>query len=635
MGAQRADGWLAVVLALCSCAAFVGCGASQRTTARTPQPVEVPRAGADERDGVQGASTWTPVYRLTLLDAPNEGEGLLEVQANVHNGSAQDWVRVPITLTASRAASSPRPLAPDDQDGDGVRDDDDLCVGEAEDRDSFEDADGCPDPDNDQDRILDGDDHCPNEAELYNGTDDEDGCPDQGYVLVSDSRIVILDRPYFRRGSSELDARQLPLIDAIAATLTFNPQILRIELRGHCSDDERDAWALSAARAAVLRAALVARGVAPERLVIRPFGSTQPVDAARTAAARERNRRVELEILETTYDHERAPAARPPVLVDAAIRGASPGARLGGDGPVARCALASPVTLRAGSSALLPVASARGPGELVYLFRPDPAVPGSDAHPFRAVRFVNRTGLALAPGPISIVAHGAPLGDGQLPGLAPDELATLPYALDASTTIAVDGTRVTEPAGVSALAHGNVTLQDLDVVRTRYAIDPSVRAPQRIFIRHARLLSYVGRELPPDTEERTEDYLLPVPLDPGRDSVFVVEETRAATRTVALDIDLSTALEPYLEATALPVTVLPALRAALARRAALAALEREIEALRARLSDAAIRSVVHPEDLHALSAELGQKTAAAAAVRSELSALLAPLTLDPPAPSPR
>lgn len=571
------------------------------------------------------------MYRLTLLDAPNEGEGLLEVQANVHNGSAQDWVRVPITLTTSRAVSSPRPLAPDDQDGDAVRDDDDLCVGEAEDRDDFEDADGCPDPDNDQDRILDGDDHCPNEAELYNGTDDEDGCPDQGYVVVSDSRIVILDRPYFRRGSSELDARQLPLIDAIAATLTFNPQILGIELRGHCSDDERDAWALSAARAAVLRAALVARGVAPERLVIRPFGSTQPVDAARTAAARERNRRVELEILETTYDADRAPAARPPVLVDAAIGGASPGARTTSDGAEARYDLASPVTLRAGSSALLPVASARGPGELVYLFRPDPAVPGSDAHPFRAVRFVNRTGLALAPGPISIVAHGAPLGDGQLPGLAPDENATLTYALDASTTIAVDGTRVTEPAGVSALAHGNVTLQDLDVVRTRYAIDVSVRAPQRLFIRHARLLSYVGRELPPGTEERLAEYLLPVPLDPGLDAVFVVDETSPVTRTVALDTDLHTAIEPYVEARALPEASLAPLRVALAKRSALAALELELDGLRARLSDAAIRSVVHAEDLHALSAALAQKTAAAALARASLSAALAALTIDAPA----
>ncbi|MCA9269623.1 MAG: hypothetical protein KDA41_14175, partial [Planctomycetales bacterium] len=42
-----------------------------------------------------------------------------------------------------------------DSDGDGVRDRDDACNGEREDRDGFQDHDGCPDPDNDGDGILD------------------------------------------------------------------------------------------------------------------------------------------------------------------------------------------------------------------------------------------------------------------------------------------------------------------------------------------------------------------------------------------------------------------------------------------------------------------------------------------------
>jgi len=65
-----------------------------------------------------------------------------------------------------------------DADGDGVDDDHDLCPTVPEDRDGFEDGDGCPDPDNDKDGILDAQDKCPNEPEDKDGFEDTDGCPD-------------------------------------------------------------------------------------------------------------------------------------------------------------------------------------------------------------------------------------------------------------------------------------------------------------------------------------------------------------------------------------------------------------------------------------------------------------------------
>jgi OOP family OmpA-OmpF porin len=65
-----------------------------------------------------------------------------------------------------------------DRDGDGYKDDVDLCPDDPEDFDDFEDEDGCPEPDNDKDGILDIDDKCPNDPETYNGFQDDDGCPD-------------------------------------------------------------------------------------------------------------------------------------------------------------------------------------------------------------------------------------------------------------------------------------------------------------------------------------------------------------------------------------------------------------------------------------------------------------------------
>lgn len=65
-----------------------------------------------------------------------------------------------------------------DRDGDGIKDDVDKCPDDPEDKDGFQDDDGCPDPDNDRDGIPDSEDKCPDDPEDRNGFEDEDGCPD-------------------------------------------------------------------------------------------------------------------------------------------------------------------------------------------------------------------------------------------------------------------------------------------------------------------------------------------------------------------------------------------------------------------------------------------------------------------------
>lgn len=66
-----------------------------------------------------------------------------------------------------------------DNDRDGIPDPDDQCPLEGEDVDGYEDSNGCPDVDNDQDGVLDVNDRCPMRAENQNGWEDEDGCPDR------------------------------------------------------------------------------------------------------------------------------------------------------------------------------------------------------------------------------------------------------------------------------------------------------------------------------------------------------------------------------------------------------------------------------------------------------------------------
>jgi outer membrane protein OmpA-like peptidoglycan-associated protein len=75
---------------------------------------------------------------------------------------------------------TPPPPPPDDgdDDGDGVANSVDKCRAVAEDKDGFDDADGCPDLDNDGDGLNDVADKCPNEPEDKDRWEDNDGCVD-------------------------------------------------------------------------------------------------------------------------------------------------------------------------------------------------------------------------------------------------------------------------------------------------------------------------------------------------------------------------------------------------------------------------------------------------------------------------
>jgi outer membrane protein OmpA-like peptidoglycan-associated protein len=116
-------------------------------------------------------------WMATVRSAPAAGG---DMTLSVSGGSS-----IPLTDPSSMTSPAWRfvlglryaPMARD-SDGDGVLDRDDRCPLEKEDRDGFEDEDGCVDPDNDRDGIPDELDRCRDTPEDHDGFKDEDGCPD-------------------------------------------------------------------------------------------------------------------------------------------------------------------------------------------------------------------------------------------------------------------------------------------------------------------------------------------------------------------------------------------------------------------------------------------------------------------------
>ncbi len=97
-----------------------------------------------------------------------------------------------------------------DRDGDGIFDDLDACPDQAEDKDLFEDEDGCPEADNDKDGVLDALDRCPNTA----GPAENAGCPfdDRDADGVPDPKDACPDAAEDKDGDRDDDGR--PDLDA-------------------------------------------------------------------------------------------------------------------------------------------------------------------------------------------------------------------------------------------------------------------------------------------------------------------------------------------------------------------------------------------------------------------------------------
>jgi outer membrane protein OmpA-like peptidoglycan-associated protein len=203
---------------------------------------------------------------------------------------------------------------PDDRDGDRVPDTLDQCLDVPEDTDGHEDEDGCPELDNDDDGIPDAVDRAPNAAETWNGYEDDDGAPDEA-PQTREGLVITTPTIGFRPGSVRPLANDAGLQVALAL-LRDLPDVHYL-LTGHADDRGKPEanQRISELRAERARELLVELGASEERLTTRGAGSTLPLDPEDTPEARERNRRVDMQVveaLEPTAPEPPAPEAAAP-----------------------------------------------------------------------------------------------------------------------------------------------------------------------------------------------------------------------------------------------------------------------------------------------------------------------------------
>ena len=194
---------------------------------------------------------------------------------------------------------------PSDKDGDTIPDDVDACVDVPGVKTDKPETNGCP-PDTDGDGILDDSDACPTDKGPADPDPKKHGCPK---VVLGDNEIFILEQVQFDTGRSTIKKESDALLDSVAKVLADHPELLRLEVQGHT--DNRGAKAmntkLSDDRAKAVKAALVKRGIAADRLTAKGYGLDKPIADNATEDGRAKNRRVQFIVLEKTAKSKAQP----------------------------------------------------------------------------------------------------------------------------------------------------------------------------------------------------------------------------------------------------------------------------------------------------------------------------------------
>ncbi|MBL0214730.1 MAG: OmpA family protein [Myxococcales bacterium] len=282
-----------------------------RTPIRTPPPPPPPPPPDDDdrdHDGVRGRADQCPSDAEDLdgwrdddgcPDPDNDGDGVADAP-DAHDRCPND--------AEDKDGFQDDDGCPDpDNDTDGIADAQDRCPLQPEDRDGWQDDDGCPDPDNDGDGVADAADACLDALETKNGYEDTDGCPDELPAAAKRLEGVIAGVA-FAPTTTIWAPGATKALDAVALALTQLPA-LRITIAVHTDDVVltrglyADNLELSQARAEVIAAYLVRKGIDAGRLVAKGYGETVPrvapagLTGKKLTAARAYNRRVELHLL--------------------------------------------------------------------------------------------------------------------------------------------------------------------------------------------------------------------------------------------------------------------------------------------------------------------------------------------------
>ncbi len=176
-----------------------------------------------------------------------------------------------------------------DSDGDGIKDDSDGCP-EAP---GPPENNGCPYSDTDGDGVIDKEDKCP----ATPGVPENDGCPE---IKEEEQEVLntAFDNLEFESGKAVIKTSSYTSLVELANLLKEKPD-WKLKLTGHTDNvgQRRYNMKLSELRANAVKIFLVEQEVRSTQIITEHYGPDRPIADNATKEGRQKNRRVEMEVV--------------------------------------------------------------------------------------------------------------------------------------------------------------------------------------------------------------------------------------------------------------------------------------------------------------------------------------------------
>lgn len=292
-----------------------------------------------------------------------------------------------------------------------------------------------------------------------------------------------------------------PGFEATAKNMVASGKSYVVE--GFATETDSDKTAASLERANKMRAQLVARGVAPDRIVAVGKG----VVPGKKGGVR---------ILEIVRPVEKPSQAE------------------AGD-PIGTSHFESktPMTVKKASSAMVSILKGKTKGEVVYLF--DPESPRGNAQfAFRAIRLENPTESTLDSGPVTVFGEGKFIGEGISEPIPPHASAFIPFALDRQIVVEQNGGEKDEIARIFSIQRGVFSTEVKHTKTTKLTLHNRLPQKAKLSIRHT---TPQGFDLVPhgfSVEKVGASNVLGVELDASSKKEVEIEETTPVFKTIDL-----------------------------------------------------------------------------------------------------
>ena len=201
-----------------------------------------------------------------------------------------------------------------------------------------------------------------------------------------------------------------------------------------------------------------------------------------------------------------------------------------------------PMTVRAGTSAMVAMVHGETTGGIVYLYDPI-SDRGDERFAFKAVRLDNPKDDTLEPGPVTVYGDGRFIGEGITEPVPPRASVVVPFALDREVIVSrsaeQDENRI---AKLVTVQRGIVTAEVQHRRTARFTVTSRLGEPTKVYLRHRLESGWALVDAPSKVLKVGDSQLFEVDLGPGETKYVTIAEATPVQRSMQLGSDEALAM---------------------------------------------------------------------------------------------